>query len=57
MLAELSVVEQRYHAVMEVLAGGVPVSEVAGTLGDRAVARPLVTPSGHAGRDRLTLAR
>jgi transposase len=28
-LVELSVVEQRYHAVMEVLAGGVPVSEVA----------------------------
>jgi transposase-like protein len=26
---ELSVVEQRYHAVMEVLAGGVPVTEVA----------------------------
>ncbi|MCP2202526.1 Helix-turn-helix domain-containing protein, partial [Lentzea flava] len=29
MLVELSVVEQRYHAVMEVLAG-VPVAEVAG---------------------------
>ena len=29
MLVELSVVEQRYHAVMEVLAGGVPVAEVA----------------------------
>ncbi len=29
MLVELSVVEQRYHAVMEVLAGGVSVSEVA----------------------------
>jgi transposase-like protein len=28
-LVELSVVEQRYHAVMEVLAGGVSVSEVA----------------------------
>jgi transposase len=28
-LVELSVVEQRYHAVMEVLAGRVPVSEVA----------------------------
>jgi hypothetical protein len=25
MLLELSVVEQRYHAVMEVLSGGVPV--------------------------------
>jgi transposase-like protein len=29
MLVELSVVEQRYHAVMEVLSGGVPVVEVA----------------------------
>jgi transposase len=29
MLVELSVVEQRYHAVMEVLAAGVPVVEVA----------------------------
>lgn len=29
MLVELSVVEQRYHAVMEVLAAGVPVIEVA----------------------------
>jgi hypothetical protein len=28
-LVELSVVEQRYHAVMEVLASGVPVTEVA----------------------------
>jgi uncharacterized protein YjcR len=28
-LVELSVVEQRHHAVMEVLAGGVPVTEVA----------------------------
>jgi len=28
-LVELSVVEQRYHAVMEVLAGGVAVTEVA----------------------------
>jgi hypothetical protein len=26
-LVELSVVEQRYHGVMEVLAGGVPVAE------------------------------
>ena len=29
MLVDLSVVEQRYHGVMEVLAGGVPVTEVA----------------------------
>lgn len=29
MLVELSVVEQRHHAVMEVLACGVPVTEVA----------------------------
>src|SRR2546430_4890547 len=29
MLVELSVVEQRYHAVMEVISGGVPVVEVA----------------------------
>jgi len=29
MLVELSVVEQRYHAVMEVVSGGVPVVEVA----------------------------
>jgi transposase len=29
MLVELSVVEQRYHAVMEVLSAGVPVVEVA----------------------------
>ena len=29
MLVELSVVEQRHHAVMEVLAGGVPVTGVA----------------------------
>ena len=28
MLVELSVVEQRYHAVMEVVSGGVPVVEV-----------------------------
>jgi hypothetical protein len=28
MLVELSVVEQRYHAVMEVLVSGVPVTEV-----------------------------
>ena len=29
MLVKLSVVEQRYHAVMEVISGGVPVVEVA----------------------------
>jgi transposase len=29
MLVELSVVEQRYHAVMEVVCGGIPVVEVA----------------------------
>jgi transposase-like protein len=29
MLVELSVVEQRYHAVMKVVSGGVPVVEVA----------------------------
>jgi transposase len=29
MLVELSVVEQRYHAVTEVLSGGIPVVEVA----------------------------
>ena len=29
MLVELSVVEQRYHAVMEVISGGIPVVEVA----------------------------
>jgi Helix-turn-helix domain len=29
MLVELSVVEQRYHAVMEVLSGSIPVVEVA----------------------------
>jgi transposase-like protein len=29
MLVELSVMEQRYHAVMEVLSGGFPVVEVA----------------------------
>jgi hypothetical protein len=29
MLVELSVVEQRYHAVMEVISGGAPVVEVA----------------------------
>src|SRR5947209_739313 len=29
MLVELSVMEQRYHAVMEVVCGGVPVVEVA----------------------------
>ena len=29
MLVELSVVEQRYHAVMEVMSGGVAVVEVA----------------------------
>jgi transposase-like protein len=29
MLLELSLMEQRYHAVMEVLSGGVPVVEVA----------------------------
>lgn len=33
MLVELSVVEQRYHAVMEVISGGVPVVEVAGAMG------------------------
>jgi hypothetical protein len=32
MLVELSVVEQRYHAVMEVVCGGVAVVEVAETL-------------------------
>ena len=30
MLVELSVVEQRYHPVMEVISGGVPAVEVAG---------------------------
>lgn len=30
MLVELSAVEQRYHAVMKVTGGGVPVVEVAG---------------------------
>jgi hypothetical protein len=29
MLVELSVVEQRYHAVMEVVCGGIPVVEIA----------------------------
>jgi DNA-binding Lrp family transcriptional regulator len=29
MLVELSVVEQRYHAVVEVVCGGIPVVEVA----------------------------
>jgi hypothetical protein len=29
MLVELSVVEQRYHAVMEVISGGIRVVEVA----------------------------
>jgi transposase len=29
MLVELSVVEQRYHAVMEVVSGGIPAVEVA----------------------------
>jgi transposase-like protein len=29
MLVKLSVVEQRYHAVMEVISGGIPVVEVA----------------------------
>ncbi len=33
MLVELSVVEQRYHAVMEVVSGGVPVVEVAERFG------------------------
>ena len=33
MLVELSVVEQRYHAVMEVLAAGAPVTEVAARYG------------------------
>jgi len=32
MLVELSVMEQRYHAVMEVVSGA-PVTEVAGRLG------------------------
>ena len=32
MLVELSVVEQRYHAVMEVVSGGIPVVKVAETL-------------------------
>jgi hypothetical protein len=35
MVVELSVVEQRYHAVMEVVCGGIPVVEV--TEGVRAV--------------------
>jgi hypothetical protein len=29
MLVKLSIVEQRYHAVMEVVCGGIPVVEVA----------------------------
>ena len=33
MLVELSVVEQRYHAVMEVLSAGAPVVEVADRYG------------------------
>jgi transposase len=33
MLVELSVVEQRYHAVMEVLSAGAPVVEVAARYG------------------------
>jgi hypothetical protein len=33
MLVELSVVEQRYYAVMEVISGGIPVVEVAGDAG------------------------
>ena len=33
MLVELSVVEQRYHAVMEVVVGRVPVTEVAARYG------------------------
>src|SRR5215207_8870010 len=40
MLVELSVVEQRYHAVMELLAAGVPVVEVAeryGVCGDQRI--------------------
>lgn len=36
MLVEPSVVEQRYHAVMEVVSGGVPVVEVAERYGSLA---------------------
>jgi hypothetical protein len=36
MLVELSVMEQRYHAVMEALAGGVPIVEVAARYGSPA---------------------
>jgi hypothetical protein len=35
MLVELSLVEQRYHAVLEVLVSRVPVSEVADRYGCR----------------------
>jgi transposase len=41
MLVELSVVEQRYHAVMEVVSGGVSVVEVAKRYG---VSRKRCTP-------------
>ena len=33
MVVELSVTEQRYHAVMEVVSGGVPIVEVAARYG------------------------
>jgi hypothetical protein len=33
MLVELSVVERRYHAVMEVVSGGIPVVEVSERFG------------------------
>jgi hypothetical protein len=36
MLVELSVVEQRYHAVMEILSGGVPVITLRGVPQDGA---------------------
>ena len=48
-LVELSVVEQRYHAVMELLSGGVPVTEIAErygvSRGEGRPVRPLWPPS------------
>ena len=55
MLVELSVVEQRYHTVMEVISGGVPVVEVAERYGvSRKTGARLAAPLPRGGPVRVS---
>jgi hypothetical protein len=52
MLVELSVVERRYHAVMEVVSGGIPVVEVSERYGCPVTAPASTAPEPGSGPDK-----